>query len=238
MDIESPTLLHSLPRGFRAVVIGASGGIGSAMCSLLRDRTDGGEITALSRRGDGLDILNEDSVARCAAEFSGRPIHFLFCATGALTIEGKAPEKGLKHIDPDTMVENFRINAVGPALIAKHFLPLMDRKQRAIAAFLSARVGSIGDNRLGGWISYRASKAALNQIVRTSAIEIARTHPQAVVAAVHPGTVTTELSAPYSAGHPTISADSAAARILATLDKIPPESTGSFWAYDGNRVEW
>jgi NAD(P)-dependent dehydrogenase (short-subunit alcohol dehydrogenase family) len=122
--------------------------------------------------------------------------------------------------------------------VAKHFLPRLDRQKRSVAAFLSARVGSIGDNRLGGWISYRASKAALNQIVHTAAIEVGRTHPAASIMAANPGTVETKLSAPYSGGHPTVNPDGAAAAILWALDQVPPDQTGGFMAYDGSPIEW
>jgi len=238
MDEIARPQMQSLPQGFRAVVIGASGGIGSALVRMLKLHNGIGELVPISRSSDNLDLLDEDSVAAAAEKLSGSPLHLMICATGALTLADRPPEKALKQIDPEIMLQHFRVNAIGPALIAKHFLPLLDRKERAIAAFLSARVGSIGDNRLGGWISYRSSKAALNQIVRTAAVEIARTHLRAAVVAVHPGTVRTKLSAPYSAGHPTLDADKAAAMILATLDGIPADETGAFWAYDGKRIDW
>nr|WP_018902096.1 SDR family NAD(P)-dependent oxidoreductase [Rhizobium sp. 2MFCol3.1] len=228
--------LRSLPHGFRAVVIGASGGIGGALCSRLEQDPNLGELLALSRSGDSFDLLDESSIVDRARRFSQKPVHLLICATGMLTTDGHPPEKSLRQIDPEIMLSQFRVNAVGPALVAKHFLPLLDRKSRAVAAFLSARVGSISDNRLGGWISYRASKAALNQIVRTASIEVARTHPEAVVAAVHPGTVRTTLSAPYSAGHLTMSPQDAASSILSALDGV--RETGTFIAYDGSTVEW
>ncbi len=213
--IENPSAtLRTLPADFCAIVIGASGGIGGALCEQLSREPGLGELITLSRSNDGFDLLDEVTVADQARRLSGKPVHLLVCATGALTVNGHSPEKSLRQIDPEVMAAQFRINAIGPALVAKHFLPLLDRKTRTIAVFLSARVGSIGDNRLGGWISYRSSKAALNQIVRTASIELARTHPRAVVAALHPGTVRTNLSAPYSAGHRSVSAEEAASSIL------------------------
>lgn len=238
METQNHPLLHSLPPGFRAVVIGASGGIGSAICDLLQSRPDIGDLVRLSRSYGDLDLLDEQSIEAAAGTLGDAPINLLICATGVLTIDGRPPEKALRHIDPDTMLKQFQINAVGPALLAKHFLPRLDRHFRSIAAFLSARVGSISDNRLGGWIAYRSAKAALNQIVRTASIEIARTHPAATVVAVHPGTVRTNLSNPYSQGHATITADQAAARILQTLDGVGAEQTGSFLAYDGSQISW
>lgn len=228
--------MQSLPMGFRAVVIGASGGIGSAICSHLSAQLNVGDVVALSRSSGGLDLLDEGTVAAAAEKLSGKALDLIVCATGALTIDGRGPEKSLREIDPDAMLRQFHINAVGPALVAKHFLPRLNRQSRSIAIFLSARVGSIGDNRLGGWISYRSSKAALNQIVRTASIELSRTHPQAVIAAVHPGTVQTRLSAPYSDKHPTVSSDEAATSILQAADHL--DETGKFIAYDGRSIEW
>jgi NAD(P)-dependent dehydrogenase (short-subunit alcohol dehydrogenase family) len=239
-SIEGPhgPSFASLPDHYRAVVIGATGGIGSALCERLRADRRLGSLIGISRKNDGLDITDEASVAQAASRVTGLPIHFLICATGALTVSGVGPEKSLRQISAEIMLEQFRINAIGPALVAKHFLPLLDRRSRCLGAFLSARVGSIGDNRLGGWMSYRASKAALNQIVRTAAIEIGRTHPQSVVVAVHPGTVETALSKPYAAGHPIVSPSTAAGNILATLDGLGQNQSGSFVAYDGSTIVW
>jgi NAD(P)-dependent dehydrogenase (short-subunit alcohol dehydrogenase family) len=239
-EMEKPidTLLTSLPKDFRAVVIGASGGIGSAICDMLERQPTIGELVRLSRSQTGLDLADEVSIAVTATSLGDKPIHLLICATGVLTVDGRPPEKAMRQIDPDVMLRQFQINAVGPALIAKHFLPRLDRRSRSVAAFLSARVGSIGDNRLGGWISYRSAKAALNQIVHTAAIEVARTHPATVVIAIHPGTVRTGLSDPYAQGHPTVSAEQAAQRILETLNGVGPGQTGSFLAYDGSEIVW
>ncbi len=231
-------VFESLPDGFHALVVGATGGIGSAFCDLLERQPRLGALVRVSRSGSGFDLLNEDSIAEQAASLSQRKFHLMICATGVLTTDGRAPEKALRQLDPETMAMQFRVNAIGPALVMKHFLPLLDRQQRSIAAFLSARVGSIGDNRLGGWYAYRASKAALNQFVRTASIELARTHPQAVLVSVHPGTVRTSLSGPYSAGHNTVSAAEAALSISGALEALTPEKTGSFIAYDGKDVPW
>ncbi|TNM66698.1 SDR family NAD(P)-dependent oxidoreductase [Aliirhizobium smilacinae] len=236
MDSSTDTIVPSLPTGFRAVVIGASGGIGSAICDHLRTDPHIGDLVELSRDRNGFDLLDETTIAAAAGLLSAKRLHLLVCATGVLTVGDHGPEKSLRDIDPATMLLQFRTNAVGPALVAKHFLPLLDRRDRSIALFLSARVGSIGDNRLGGWISYRSSKAALNQIVKTASIELSRTHPQAVIAAVHPGTVRTRLSDPYAARHPTISSEQAAAFILHAADGL--DKTGSFIAYDGREIEW
>ncbi len=235
MTSQDAELLPSLPTDFKAVIIGASGGIGSAITALVRQQRNVGKITQLSRSRDGMDLLDEPSIAAAATATAG-PIHLLVCATGVLTVDGTKPEKSFRHLDPEVMLAQFKTNAVGPALIAKHFLPRLDRGSRSIALFLSARVGSIGDNRLGGWVSYRSSKAALNQVVRTASIEASRTHPEAVVAAIHPGTVRTALSDPYSSGHPTVSPDVAARDILRSADGL--RNTGVFVAYDGSTIDW
>jgi NAD(P)-dependent dehydrogenase (short-subunit alcohol dehydrogenase family) len=238
MNTKADALLASIPSGFGAVVIGASGGIGSALCDRLSAEPHFGSLYPLSRTATAFDLTDETSVQAAAEALRGKPFQLLICATGVLDVDGHPPEKSLRHVEPDMMMRQFSINAVGPALVAKHFLPLMDRKTRSVAAFLSARVGSIGDNRLGGWISYRASKAALNQIVRTASIEYARTHPEMVLTAIHPGTVRTPLSNPYASGHPTVSAQEAATSILSALDTLTPDKSGSFIAYDGKTIPW
>lgn len=234
------TGMASLPQGYRALVIGASGGIGRGLASVLLCDAGCGDVVALSRSGNGLDLTNEDSIAAAAAGLSadGDTFDLILCATGALTIHGKGPEKSLRAIAPEAMARQFALNAIGPALLLKHFSPLLPRHRRGIFAALSARVGSIGDNRLGGWISYRASKAALNQIVRTAAIEISRSARQSVVVALHPGTVETGLSAPHAGSRPTMPPAESAARMLGVLDRLTPDETGGFFAYDGKPIEW
>ena len=233
-------ILPSLGDGYRALVLGASGGIGSAYLSAFHRDPACAAAHGLSRRDDGFDVTDEASVSVAAERFhaEGAGFDVIICATGALTIDGVGPEKTIKAIGADAMAAQFALNAIGPALVLKHFSPLLSRDRRSLMAFLSARVGSIGDNRLGGWISYRASKAALNQIVRTSAIEIARTRPLAVIAALHPGTVATALSDRFSAGHERFSPGDSVARMLAVLDGLDPTESGSFYAYDGQLIPW
>jgi NAD(P)-dependent dehydrogenase (short-subunit alcohol dehydrogenase family) len=230
--------LSALGQDYRALVIGASGGIGSAFAAHLQSDPRCGTVVQLSRTVDGLDVTDEVSVARQAAHLAGQEFEVVICATGALSIEGTPPEKSIRAVDPDAMARQFALNAIGPALLLKHFCPLLPRRGRSIFAILSAKVGSIGDNRLGGWISYRAAKAALNQIVRTSAIEVARSRPEAVLAALHPGTVATPLSAGYSPGHEVFSPADSTARMLATLDSLAPAQSGGFFAYDGAALPW
>lgn len=233
-------MLPSLGGDYRALVLGASGGIGSAYLSAFRRDPACTVALGLSRRDDGFDVTDEASVSAAAERFweEGAAFDVIICATGALTIDGVGPEKTIRAIAPDAMAAQFALNAIGPALVLKHFSALLSRDRRSLMAFLSARVGSIGDNRLGGWISYRASKAALNQVVRTAAIEIARTRPLTVVAALHPGTVATSLSDRFSAGHERFSPDDSVSRMLAVLDGLDPAASGSFHAYDGQSIPW
>ena len=219
----------------KALVIGATGGIGAAVTRALK--AGGADVATLSRSRDGFDLTDETGIARAAKALDG-PFDLIFDATGALVIDGAAPEKTIAAIDPAAMAAQFALNAIGPALLLKHLHPLLPTDRRGVFVTLSARVGSIGDNRLGGWASYRASKAALNQIVRTAAIEIARKRPESVVAALHPGTVRTDLTARYAGRHPTVSPDEAAANLLAVIDGLTPADTGGFFAWDGEAIPW
>jgi NAD(P)-dependent dehydrogenase (short-subunit alcohol dehydrogenase family) len=200
------------------------------------------DVLALGRRTTPpVDLLDEATIAAAAAHVAalGIPVRLVLDATGFLHGEGQQPERALRQLDPAHMARAFALNAIGPALLAKHFLPLLPRGARAIFATLSAKVGSIGDNALGGWISYRASKAALNQIVRTAAIELARTRPQAICVAVHPGTVATPLSQPFARTGLNVRApEVAAAEILDALAGLTPADTGRFIDYRGGRLPW
>lgn len=212
----------------RSLVIGASGGIGAALVAALAGQ---GEVVGLSRSGDGIDLTDESSVARHLGVL-GAGFDLIVVATGALG----QPEKSLRELDPAAMAAQFALNAMGPMLVLKHALRLMPRDRRAVFAALSARVGSIGDNRLGGWYSYRAAKAALNQFLHGAAIEVARSHPQAVIVALHPGTVATRFTAGYSADK--LTPDQAAARLLAVLDGLGPAQSGGFFDHRGDVVPW
>ncbi|MEB8387510.1 SDR family NAD(P)-dependent oxidoreductase [Rhodobacteraceae bacterium KMM 6894] len=218
-----------------ALIIGASGGIGSALCAALQ--ANGVCVTGLSRRNDGLDVTDEASVQAALGGLDG-PFDLVFVASGALEIDGAVPEKTLKDLSAQALADQFAVNCIGPALILKHAQRLMPRRAPCIFAALSARVGSIGDNRLGGWYSYRAAKAALNQILHTGAIEMARTHPQAICVALHPGTVATEFTAKYAANHPTVPPTDAAQNLLAVLDGLTPDDTGQFFDWRGKRIPW
>ncbi len=222
-----------------AVVIGASGGIGAALARALEGAGQYAMVHALSRAGTGFDLEDERSIAAAAARVAEGPVPALvFVATGVLH-HGYEPERSWRALDADHLLRDYRINAVGPALVAKHFMPLLPRDRPSVFAALSARVGSIGDNRLGGWHSYRASKAALNMLLRNLAVETGRTHPQAVIAGLHPGTVDTGLSAPFQKGvkpGKLFTADYSADRMLAVIDGLTPADSGRVFAWDGQRI--
>ena len=223
----------------QAIVIGASGGIGGALADALAARGD--MVTRLSRSSDPrLDFDDEPGIAAAAGRLaSAGPYDLVIVATGLLHGEGVAPEKSLRAIDGATLDRYFRVNATGPALVMRHFLPLLARDRRALFAALSARVGSIADNRVGGWVGYRASKAALNQIVRTVSIELSRTHRDAIIVGLHPGTVDTPLSAPFqrnlTGGQLTTPAESAA-HLIAVLDGLGTADSGGCFDWAGARI--
>ena len=233
-----------------AVVIGASGGVGRAICELLRGDARYAQVLALGRSGGeaidiAVDITDESSIAAAAAQVSqatahsGAALRLVLDATGFLHGDGFEPEKSWRQLDAVHMAHAFAVNAIGPALLMKHFLPLLPRSGRAVFASLSAKVGSIGDNRLGGWYSYRASKAALNQLVHTAAIELARRQPQAICVVLHPGTVATRLSQPFSkSGLEVQTPEQSAERLLATIDGLSASDSGGFFNHRGEALPW
>jgi NAD(P)-dependent dehydrogenase (short-subunit alcohol dehydrogenase family) len=237
--------VNSLPAGYRALVLGASGAIGGALVQALRADARCASVHALSRQPGAagelaIDLSDESSVAAAAASLrAGPPMHLVVCATGALHVGGRTPEKRLADLDPAALARAFAINAIGPALAIKHFHELLPLRERALFGVLSARVGSIGDTRKGGWYGYRASKAALNMLLRTAAIEVARRRPLAVLAALHPGTVASRLSAPIIGDAEAATPEAAARQLLAVLDALPAEgASGGFHAWDGSAIPW
>lgn len=218
----------------RALIIGDTGGIGAALAQALRDR--GTDVTGLSRR-DGLDLTDPASVAATLGRLDP-PFDLIIVATGILAPTGQSPEKSLRALDAATMAQVFAVNTIGPALILRESPRLLPRTGRSVLAVLSARVGSIGDNRLGGWHSYRASKAALNQILRGTAIELARSHRDATCVALHPGTVATSFTAAHAGRHPTVPPATAAANLLTVIDGLTPAVTGSFLDWQGQTIPW
>jgi NAD(P)-dependent dehydrogenase (short-subunit alcohol dehydrogenase family) len=218
----------------RALVIGSSGGIGKALVSELQCR--GNEVVGLSRSIDGLDVTDEASVKAQIERLQG-PFDTVIVATGALSADKRGPEKTLKTLDFDTMAAQFALNAMGPIFVLKHVVKIIPRNRRSVFAALSARVGSIRDNELGGWYSYRASKAALNQLIRTASIELKRTHMQSVCIALHPGTVATEFTRNYP-DHASVRPHKAAENLLNVLDQLSPDDTGRFYDWSGKEVPW
>jgi len=247
------SLLPSLSPQSNVAVIGASGGLGRAFVEILAADANIGTLHACARspvrwsmpavHGHRLDLDDEDSIAAAAeAATESSPLDLVIVATGILHRgDDIQPEKTMRELDRRVLQQVLAINTVGPALVARHFLPKLRRGHKTVFAALSARVGSIRDNRLGGWASYRASKAALNMLIRTLAIEQARQRPQSVVVALHPGTVDTRLSKPFTGrlGPEELfePADSAT-RLLHVLDSIDQEQTGAFLAYDGTSIEY
>ena len=220
-----------------AIIVGPCGGIGSALCESLRVAGDFGDVVGLSR--PEVDLCDEASIARVASRLPKGDVRLVINAAGILHDAGRGPEKSLRDLDPAFLSRLFAVNAIGPALLMKHLLPLMPRQGRAVFASLSARVGSIGDNRLGGWYGYRASKAALNQLVRTAAIELARKHPEAICVALHPGTVVTRLSAPFAdQGKSLLSPNDAAEHLLKVIAALKVGDSGRFFDWRGTSVPW
>ena len=230
--------LHSLAAGYRALVIGASGGIGSAFVHALCNDPRCGHVEALHRRSRlPIDFDDEASIATAARALADQRFALIINAAGLLHTHGFMPEKKLGDLNEPQLLATFHANTFGPALVLRHFAPLLQR-ERGLMAMLSAKVGSIGDNRLGGWYGYRASKAALNMIVKTAAIELQRSAPNAVLVALHPGTVDTALSAPFRGHEIGRPAPLAAAQMLGVLDGLAPADSGSFVSYDGTRLLW
>ncbi len=230
--------MQSLGAGYRALVIGASGALGSAFCQWLEEDPHCAGVRALSRRTlPGLDLEQPDSIARAAAELADEaPYQLIVHAAGLLHRADIKPEKTYAALEDAALKAVFQVNAVGPALVLRHFLPLL--APQGAMALLSAKVGSIGDNRLGGWYAYRASKAALNMLVKTAAIELARTRPGARLLSLHPGTVVSQLSQPFRGSAAARPASVAAWELLTLIDRLSAADSGQFFAYDGERLPW
>lgn len=230
-------------------IFGASGGIGQALSVEAANR--GSHVWAGSRAAKkfdqsgispfAFDLNDENSIAEAARLMRDDPPAVLIVATGVLTLaDGTGPERTYRKLDPAVMAEVFALNTIGPALIAKHMLPLLPRNERAVFAALSARVGSISDNGLGGWHSYRASKVALNMLLKNFAIELGRTHKQAIVAGLHPGTVDSDLSKPFQGNLPEgqlTEPEQSACNLLDVLDRLTPEDSGDVFDFAGKRIE-
>ncbi|WP_060843540.1 SDR family oxidoreductase [Pseudomonas sp. St29] len=230
--------MQSLGAGYRALVIGASGALGSAFCQWLEEDPHCAGVRPLSRGTlPGLDLERPESIAAAAAALADEaPYQLIVHAAGLLHRADVKPEKTYAALEDETLKAVFQVNAVGPALVMRHFLPLL--APQGAMALLSAKVGSIGDNRLGGWYAYRASKAALNMLVKTAAIELARTRPGARLLSLHPGTVVSQLSQPFRGSAAARPASVAARELLALIDRLSAADSGQFFAYDGERLPW
>jgi NAD(P)-dependent dehydrogenase (short-subunit alcohol dehydrogenase family) len=232
-------MMHSLPEGYRALVFGASGAIGQAFVQALQGDPRCAKVCGVSRKSSpGLDLLDESTMTTCAQTLAAHgPFHLVLDATGALTVNGRGPEKRLDELDAAHLLNALQLNAVGPGLLLKHFVPLLASSQRVIWGKLSARVGSIEDNHKGGWYGYRAAKAALNMLLQTGAIEIARRRPLAVVAALQPGTVQSALSQPF-VGQDALRPEDAAQRLLSVLNGLQPNGRAQFVDHQGQPIPW
>ena len=227
--------LSSFQPGLHAVVIGASGGVGAALADRLDADPNVAAVTRLSR-STGLDLTDPASISAAAAGLATPP-DLVIVATGVLHAEGLAPERELRQLSAAAFDQAFAVNAIGPALVAQAFLPLLPNHRKTVFAALSARVGSIGDNRLGGWHAYRASKSALNQILRTIAIEQARKNPDSIILGLHPGTVDTGLSKPFQRNVKTLfTTGESAAHLLAVIDAATHAQSGRVYDWQGTEI--
>jgi NAD(P)-dependent dehydrogenase (short-subunit alcohol dehydrogenase family) len=232
-----------------ALIVGGSGGIGAALVARLNADTDVTQLTIWQRAAAGqssskstvvrVDLLDEPTIASAAQSLG--EVDLVIVATGLLhdDASGMRPEKTWRTIDADAMRRSFEINTIGPTLIAKYVLPLLPQDRRTVFAVLSARVGSISDNRLGGWYSYRASKAALNQIIRCFAIELALKRPLAICVGLHPGTVDTALSKPFQssvADGKLFTTDQSAAHLLDVIAALTPVQSGRLFDWAGREI--
>lgn len=247
------SMLSSFGSNCAIGIVGASGGIGRALVELLAADPGVGQIHAFSRSpvdwnqskicGHFIDLTDESSIEKAAADATRTsPLDVVIVASGVLHRNGELmPEKSMRNLSSQALTEVFAVNTIGPALIAKHFLPKLQRHRKTVFAALSARVGSIADNRLGGWPSYRMSKSALNMLIRTVSIEQARTLPESIVVSLHPGTVDTALSKPFSkrvAASRLFSPTLAATQLLQVVNELELKDSGGFFAYDGSAIDY
>jgi NAD(P)-dependent dehydrogenase (short-subunit alcohol dehydrogenase family) len=249
---RQPPVLKAFGRDLSVAVIGASGGIGHAFVDALSGLEEVARVYSLSRHKEDIrngkeqrltfDLIQEDTIAAAASAIAsaGGSLNLVVVATGMLhQRQNLKPEKAWRDIDPESMSEVFKVNTIGPALIAKHFLPLLVTGRKSVFAALSARVGSISDNRLGGWHAYRASKTALNMLIKTLSIELSRRNPQAICVGLHPGTVDTVLSAPFQRGVPPehlVQPVLAVRNMISVIDQLTITDTGRVIAWDGQQI--
>ena len=219
----------------RALIFGASGGIGLAFSKFLEQRLGVGNVVKVSRSFDGFEISDEESVFNFSEKIEG-PFNLIINATGVLQTTEEGPEKTINAVKKKSMTDIMTINAIGPALLLKHFCRKLDKTKFSVFVNLSARVGSIADNRLGGWISYRSSKAALNQIIKTSSIEINRRNKNAICVGLHPGTVKTSFTEKFQNSTRTISPEESVEMMMKVIESLSIDDNGYCFAYDGTVV--
>ena len=222
-------------------VIGASGAIGGAFTRFLAEKYPNASIFAFSRNNHNkIDYSCEESIAAAAKLASqDKQLDLVIVANGILHGDELMPEKALRELTADKFYKVFEANTITPALIAKYFLPKMNKERKSVFAALSARVGSVSDNKLGGWYSYRASKAALNMIIKNASIEISRRNKQSIIVGLHPGTVDSELSSPFNsnvAEGKLFTPEYSVEKLFNVLEKLNPEQTGKCFAWDGKEV--
>jgi NAD(P)-dependent dehydrogenase (short-subunit alcohol dehydrogenase family) len=244
-----------------ALIVGASQGIGLGFMQQLVADGRFGRIYGTYRRPDTaeglislaqthphltplmMDVTSEDSMAQAVARMQATTprLHLVVYCVGLLHDGDFQPEKSVRQITSDQLVRSFQVNAVGAALLTKHLFPLLKHDQPSVFGAISAKVGSIGDNRLGGWYGYRASKAALNMLIKTASLEYARKSPNTIFALLHPGTTDTRLSQPFQRGVPPEKLFPVArtvAQLMAVMDGLEPSDSGAFWSWDGSRLPW
>ena len=244
-------MLSSFKNDLQICVIGASGGIGRCLLKKLDNEPSVKSIYTFSRKEISsisekvktfhIDITSEDSVKKASSHILNQSIDLVVVATGILHDEGIVPEKRISDLNPLNMRKLYEVNTIGPAMIAKYFIPLLDSTKKSVFAVMSARVGSIKDNSLGGWTSYRASKAALNMIIKTISIETARRAPSPIIVGLHPGTVDTNLSKPFQKNiskEKLFSPDLAVEKLLLVIDNLEAEDSGGFFAWDGKQIDY
>lgn len=227
-----------------ALVIGANGGLGAALLAQLQGDAAYAKAVGLSRSTEvSINYLDESSIAKAAQSIANLcstanlQLRMLIVATGFLHGQSGQPERSFTNLDSAYLDYVFKINTLGPALVMKHFLPLLPKTGRCVAGFVSAKVGSISDNALGGWYGYRASKAALNQLVKTAAIELTRRNKDSICVSLHPGTVATGLSEPFAkTGLNVRPAGQASSELLAVLAGLQAQDTGSLVDYQGQKL--
>ena len=240
-----------------ALIVGASQGIGLEFVQQFLNSQRVDRIFATYRTTDcelfklehpqltrlPLDLTDEAQIEQAIAKIRSETseLHYVINCVGLLHDETTQPEKSLRHLNAEQLLKYFEINSVGAAMLAKHVQPLLKHRDRAIFATISAKVGSIGDNQIGGWYGYRASKAALNMFMRTTAIEFRRTCPGTIVVTLHPGTTDTRLSKPFQRNVPPeklFSVDRTVQQLLTVIDQLESSNSGEFFSWDGTKLPW